>query len=803
MAKKESLKIEGMSCAACALKIEKKLNKLPGVKGANVNFATEKATVEFDDQLLGKDQLEEAVKELGYGILKEETSGQTKLELKISGMTCAACSTKIERKLNKTEGVVKAAVNLATNKATLEYDPAKLKVSDLVKVVEDLGYGAKPVEAVNRDREKAEREREIRRLRRELVLSAILSSPLILAMLLSLVRIDIPFLHDWRFQLALATPVQFIIGFRFYRNSYYALRAKSPNMDVLVAMGTSAAYFYSLYNSFFQEMMPGMLMKDLYFEAAAVIITLILLGKYLEAVAKGKTSEAIKKLIGLQAKTARVIRDGVEMDIPVEEVEVNEIIVVRPGEKIPVDGEIIEGNSAVDESMLTGESLPVEKGTGDEVIGSTINKFGTFNFRATKIGKETVLSQIIKMVEEAQGSKAPIQKIADQVSGVFVPIVLGIAALTFIVWYFGDYNLTKGIISAVSVLVIACPCALGLATPTAIMVGTGKGAEQGILIKGGEHLETAYKINTVVLDKTGTITKGQPEVTDIIPLTGLDRIELLRIAAIAERKSEHPLGVAVFETAKREMGEISDPEQFTAIPGRGVKALVEGEEVLVGTRKLMTEQGLDPSGYESRLGELEDQGKTAMLMASDHKLVALIAVADVIKDTSAEAIRELTGLGIEVFMITGDNRRTARAIAEQVGIDNVLAEVLPENKAEEVEKLRSQGKVVAMVGDGINDAPALATADIGMAIGTGTDIAMEAADITLMRGDLRSIVTAIRLSRKTMTKIKQNLFWAFIYNTIGIPFAALGMLNPIIAGAAMAFSSVSVVTNSLSLKRFK
>lgn len=726
-----------------------------------------------------------------------------KESLKIEGMSCAACALKIEKKLSKLPGVKGANVNLATNKATVEYEPAKLKVADLIKVVEGLGYGAKPVEAEDQDQEKAERDREIKRLKRELVLSAFLSSPLILAMLLSILGIDIAFLHDWRFQLALSTPVQFIIGFRFYRNSYYALRAKSPNMDVLVAMGTSAAYFYSLYNSFFQELRPGMMMKDLYFEAAAVIITLILLGKYLEAVAKGKTSEAIKKLMGLQAKTARVIRDGVEMDIPVEEVEVGEVVVVRPGEKIPVDGVIIEGGSAVDESMLTGESLPVEKEAGDQVIGATINKFGAFKFETTKIGKETVLSQIIKMVEEAQGSKAPIQKIADQVSGVFVPVVLGVAALTFVTWYFWGDNPTNAIINAVSVLVIACPCALGLATPTAIMVGTGKGAEQGILIKGGEHLETAYQINTVVLDKTGTITKGQPEVTDIIPLTGLDREELLRLAAIVEKKSEHPLGVAVFETARRELGVIPDPEKFSAIPGRGVTGLVKGQEILVGTRKLMMEWGLDPTSCESRLGELEDQGKTAMLMALEKKVVALIAVADVIKDTSAEAIQQLTKLGIEVFMITGDNRRTARAIAEQVGINNVLAEVLPENKAEEVEKLRSQGKVVAMVGDGINDAPALATADIGMAIGTGTDIAMEAADITLMRGDLRSIVTTIRLSRKTMGKIKQNLFWAFIYNIIGIPFAALGMLNPIIAGAAMAFSSVSVVTNSLSLKRFK
>ena len=725
-------------------------------------------------------------------------------------MNCAACSTKVEQKLIKTKGVIKAAVNLATNKATVEYDPAGLKASDLIKVVEDLGYGAKPVETVVRDREKAEQEREVNRLKRELVFSVFLSSPLIFAMLLGILGIDIAFLHDWRFQLALATPVQFIIGFRFYRNSYYALRAKSPNMDVLVAMGTSAAYFYSVYNSFFQELKPGMMMKDLYFEAAAVIITLILLGKYLETVAKGKTSEAIKKLMGLQAKTARVVRDGVETDIPVEEVEVGEIIIVRPGEKIPADGVITEGSSAVDESMLTGESLPVEKEVGDRVIGATINKFGAFKFKTTKIGKETVLAQIIKMVEEAQGSKAPIQKIADQVSGVFVPVVLGIAALTFVVWYFWGNNPTNAIINAVSVLVIACPCALGLATPTAIMVGTGKGAELGILIKGGEHLETAYKIDTVVLDKTGTITKGQPEVTDIISLTGLDRGELLRLAAIVEKKSEHPLGVAVYETAQRELGTVSDPEKFTAIPGRGVAGTVNGREILIGTRKLMAERGFDLANYQSRLEELEDQGKTAMLMAVDNKLVALIAVADVIKETSAEAIRQLIELGIEVFMITGDNRRTAHAIAVQVGVNNVLAEVLPENKAEEVEKLRNRGKVVAMVGDGINDAPALVTADIGMAIGAGADIAMEAADITLMRGDLRSIVTAIRLSRKTMGKIKQNLFWAFFYNIIGIPIAAGVLyypfeitLSPIIAGAAMALSSVSVVTNSLSLKRFK
>ncbi|MGE5581729.1 MAG: heavy metal translocating P-type ATPase [Bacillota bacterium] len=802
MAIKEVLKIDGMSCAACALKIEKKLNKVPGVSLANVNFATEKAAVEFDEALVSREVLEKTIVNLGYGVAKENLSGN-KVSLKISGMTCAACAAKIERKLNKLEGVTQASVNLATEKANVEYDNTRVKLSEIIAAITGLGYEAVREEEISRDREKEQREKEIKKLRRELITSVVLSSPLILAMVLSLIGLNIPFLHDWRFQIALATPVQFLIGFRFYRNAFYALKAKSPNMDVLIAMGTSAAYFYSVYNAFFQKPMPGTMMKDLYFEAAATIITLILLGKYFEAVAKGKTSEAIKKLMGLRAKTARVIRNGVETDIPIEEVEVGEVIVVRPGEKIPVDGKIIEGNSAVDESMLTGESLPVEKNAGDPVIGATINKFGTFKFEATKIGKETVLSQIIKMVEDAQGTKAPIQKIADQVSGVFVPIVLGIAVATFLVWTFGDYNLKMGIISAVAVLVIACPCALGLATPTAIMVGTGKGAENGILIKSGEHLEKAYKINAVVLDKTGTITKGQPEVTDLFPLGGFDRLELLEMAAIAEKKSEHPLGAAIYEHGKKEAGEIPEPEEFKAIPGQGVEAVIGGKPTLLGTRKLMQENGVALKNSESTATELEDAGKTVMFMAVAGELAGLIAVADVVKENSQEAINELQTLGIEVYMLTGDNRRTAKAIAKQVGITNVLAEVLPEHKAEEVEKLKKAGKVVAMVGDGINDAPALATADIGMAIGTGTDIAMEAADITLMRGDLRAIPTAIRLSRKTMQKIKQNLFWAFFYNVIGIPFAALGFLNPVIAGGAMAFSSVSVVSNSLSLKRFK
>lgn len=716
-------------------------------------------------------------------------------------MTCASCSARIEKKLSKLEGVTAANVNLTTEKATVEYDPLKLKISDMVKAVRDLGYGADKAEEAAADREKEQREKEIRTLKITLVVSILLSSPLLLAMVFSVLGADVPFLHNPYFQLIIATPVQFGIGYRFYKHAYYALKSGSANMDVLVSMGTSAAYLYSVYNVFFQPpKMSGM--KDLYFEAAVVIITLILLGKYLEAVAKGKTSEAIKKLMGLQAKTAKVVRDGEETDIPIEEVEVGDIIVVRPGEKIPVDGKVLIGSSAIDESMLTGESLPVEKNPGDYVIGAAINKFGTFKFEATKVGKDTVLSQIVKMVEEAQGSKAPIQKIADKVSGIFVPVVVFIALAAFLIWYISTGDLTRATASAVSVLVIACPCALGLATPTAIMVGTGRGAENGILIKGGEHLEAACRINAVVLDKTGTITKGQPEVTDIIAFGAMDTSEVLELAAISEKKSEHPLGAAVYERGKKETGIITDPDRFGAIPGRGVFAEVGDRKVYIGTRKLMHEQNIVVGPAEMELTRLEDEGKTAMLMAVNGRLEAVIAVADTLKENSREAIADLREMGIDVYMITGDNKRTADAIAKQSGIDNVLAEVLPENKAQEVEKLKKAGKAVAMVGDGINDAPALATADIGMAIGTGTDVAIEAADITLISGDLRTIPASIRLSKKTMRKIKQNLFWAFFYNVIGIPFAALGMLNPMIAGAAMAFSSVSVVTNSLSLKRY-
>ncbi|HOV27021.1 MAG TPA: heavy metal translocating P-type ATPase [Pseudobacteroides sp.] len=802
MIRKESYRVTGMSCAACAARIEKIINKLPGIAKVNVNFAVEKATVEFDDVSVDSDKIIEAVKKLGFGFEKEVVQENSSIELKISGMSCAACSAKIERKLGKTEGVIKASVNLATEKANIQYDPSKIKASDIIKIIEFLGYKAKKAQEMAADREKEQREKEIKRLRFELIASAILSSPLILAMVAMLLHIDIAFLHNEYFQLAVATPVQFVIGFRFYRNAFHALKAKSANMDVLISLGTSAAYFFSIYNAFFVPHGEGM-MKELYFEAAAVIITLILLGKYLEAVAKGKTSEAIKKLMGLQAKTARVIRNGVEEDVSIEDVVVGDIVVVRPGEKVPCDGKVLEGNSSVDESMLTGESLPVEKKVGDIVIGATINKFGTFKFEASKVGKDTALSQIIKMVEDAQGSKAPIQKIADRVSGIFVPAVVGIAVLTFLIWYLVVGDFTSAMISAVSVLVIACPCALGLATPTAIMVGTGKGAENGILIKGGEHLETAYKLNSIVLDKTGTITKGEPEVTDVVILGSMSKDEIMKLSAISEKSSEHPLGVAIYEKGKSVYGNLSDPDRFEAIPGRGIKSVIGNNEIYIGTRKLMAQIGLDTTDIEATIAKLEDEGKTAMIMSVNNKIEAIIAVADTVKEHSKEAIEELQKMGIEVYMITGDNKRTADAIAKQVGIKNVLAEVLPENKAEEVEKLKRQGKVVGMVGDGINDAPALATADIGMAIGTGTDVAIEAADITLMRGDLRSIPTAIRLSKKTMSKIKQNLFWAFIYNIVGIPFAALGYLSPVLAGGAMAFSSVSVVTNSLSLKRFK
>ena len=603
-------------------------------------------------------------------------------------------------------------------------------------------------------------------------------------------------LNPW-IQFLLATPVQFYVGGHFYSDAYKALRGRSANMAVLVALGTSAAYFYSL--------VATVLGLDigLYYEAAAIVITLIVLGKVLEIRAKGQTSEAIKKLMGLQAKAARVIRDGQELDIPIEDVVAGDVIFVRAGEKIPVDGEVVEGSSSVDESMLTGESMPVTKNVGDAVIGATVNKHGSFKFKATKVGKDTALAQIIKLVEEAQGSKAPIQKLADQISGVFVPIVIGIAFLTFAVTYF-LVGFAPALISAVAVLVIACPCALGLATPTAVMVGTGKGAEIGVLVKSAEHLESAHRVGTVVLDKTGTITKGEPEVTDIVVAAGnYSEDELLQLAATAERGSEHPLGEAIVNGAKAKGLPLGETSHFNAIPGHGIEVEIEHKNILIGNKKLMRQRNVSIEAILEQMEMLEGQGKTAMLMAVNGQLAGMIAVADTVKETSAEAIKRLKAMGIEVIMITGDNKRTADAIAKQVGVDRVLAEVLPEDKSAEVEKLKQEGKVVAMVGDGINDAPALVAAHIGIAIGTGTDVAIEAADVTLMRGDLMGIVDTIRLSKATMRKIRQNLFWAFAYNIILIPVAALGLLNPVLAGAAMAFSSVSVVGNTLFLRRWQ
>lgn len=796
-----SLQITGMTCAACANRIEKGLNKLEGVTEANVNFAMERATVTYDPDIVDVSKMEASIQKLGYSTAKEA------VDLQLVGMTCAACALKIEKTLNKLPGVSTANVNFAMETAHVEYNPVEVSVSDMQKRVEKLGYKAVPKQEQSDPAE--QRQQDLSKQKRKLLISAILSFPLLWAMVshfsfTSWIWLPDLFMNPW-FQLILATPVQFYIGKQFYIGAYKALRNGSANMDVLVSLGTSAAFFYSLYLTIVWAVDGGSAHHgpEMYYETSAVLITLVLMGKLFESLAKGRTSEAIKSLMGLQAKTALVVRDGEELSIPVEEVITGDIVLVRPGNKVPVDGEVLEGISSVDESMLTGESLPVEKKAGDSVIGATINKNGMLRIKATKVGKETALAQIIKVVEEAQGSKAPIQRVADIISGIFVPIVVGIAVIAFLVWYFivtpGDF--AGALEKAIAILVIACPCALGLATPTSIMAGSGRAAELGILFKGGEHLEQTHKIDTIILDKTGTVTKGKPELTDI--LVEGNETEFLRLVGAAEKNSEHPLAEAIVAGILERNIELPATESFEAIPGYGIKAVVEGKELLIGTRRLMDKYGVEASHAYNIMSTLEESGKTAMLVAINKGYVGMVAVADTIKETSQAAVSRLKGMGIQVIMITGDNERTAKAIAAQVGIDHVRAEVLPEGKAEEVKKLQAQGKIVAMVGDGINDAPALATADIGMAIGTGTDVAMEAADVTLMRGDLSSIPDAIYMSRKTMTNIKQNLFWALGYNSLGIPIAALGFLAPWVAGAAMALSSVSVVLNALRLQRVK
>lgn len=786
-----SIGVTGMTCSACSSRVEKVLNKMDGVD-AQVNLTTEVATVDYDPKQTSIDEITNKIEKLGYGIQTE------RMELDVFGMTCAACSTRVEKVLNKQQGIEKATVNLANETATLHYNPGLIEEEAIIEKIQTLGYDAK--QRMDTEGKETYKEKELKQMKVKLIVSSLLSIPLLITMLDHLFGVALPdiFMNPW-FQFILATPVQFVIGWQFYVGAYNNLRTKSANMDVLVALGTSAAYFYSLYEAIRTIGNPSY-EPHLYFETSAILITLILFGKYLEMNAKGKTTEAISKLLDLQAKQARVRRNGKEVMVPLQEVVFGDTLIVKPGEKIPVDGTVIKGRTAVDESMITGESIPIEKEEGAALIGATLNKNGAIEMEATKVGKDTALASIVKAVEDAQGSKAPIQRMADVISGYFVPIVVGIAIVTFIVWMtiVSPGNVELALKASIAVLVIACPCALGLATPTSIMVGTGKAAEHGVLFKGGEHLERTHQLNTVILDKTGTITKGKPEVTDF---TGDE--EALQLLASAEYGSEHPLASSIVAYAEEKDVSFLDVDEFSAIPGHGIFAKIKGQEVVVGTRKLMNDYGVTVEQAEDELVQYETDGKTAMLLAVNHEYRGIIAVADTVKDTAQEAIHQLKRNDIDVIMLTGDNRRTAEAIAEQVGIDHVIAEVLPEEKAAKVKEIQSQGKKVAMVGDGINDAPALATADIGIAIGTGTEVAIEAADITLLGGDLLLIPKAIKMSHATIKNIKQNLFWAFAYNTAGIPIAAAGLLAPWIAGAAMAFSSVSVVTNSLRLKRVK
>ena len=792
------LPIAGMTCANCAARIERGLSRTAGVVKASVNLASERATVSFDPARVGLPALVGEIRELGYDV------PETATRLAIEGIVCSSCVQRLERSLGAVPGVLGATVNLSTGEALVRHPAGTVDAVALMQAVESAGYHAQALDAAADDAGAAARAREVQHWRDRMLLAAGLSVPLLAAMV---ARLAVPgsrvtaVLEDGWLQLALATPVQFFTGWTFYRDSYFNLRTRNANMSVLVALGTSAAYFYSLVGVLFGRRLG---ITGTYFETSALLITLVLLGKYLEAVAKGRTSAAIGKLLGLQAKTARVLRDGQPEDVPLSAVQVGDRIVVRPGEKVPVDGEVVEGSSAVDESMLTGESLPVDKAAGDTVVGGSLNTLGSFTFRATHVGRDTVLAQIVRAVEQAQGSKAPIQRIADVISNYFVPTVIAIALVTFVGWYLATGNFTAALLSAVAVLVVSCPCSLGLATPTAIMVGTGRGAESGILFRGGEHLEAAGRINAVTFDKTGTITRGQPTVTDVVAIGGADRPTVLATAAGVEARSEHPVGKAIVDAAQGEGLTPAPAEQALALAGHGIRAQVAGRSVLIGNARLMAREGIDTGPAQESLGRLEAAGKTAVLIAEEGRVLGVLAVADTVRPEAGPAIAALRAMGVDVWMITGDNRRTAAAIAGEVGIaaDHVMAEVLPEDKAAKVQDLQRTGARVAMVGDGINDAPALATADVSLAMGTGTDVAMETADITLIRGDLRGVVAAIDLSRATLGKIRQNLCWALVYNCVGIPVAALGHLSPVIAGAAMAFSSVSVTTNSTLLKRF-